>query len=205
MEPGEFLIVVGAFFFAALVKGITGLGFSTTALPFIVYAIGLKEALPLLILPSVVSNLIVMRDAGVLIIYCVIAITQPAFRLPTALARRLEIPVGFTTGLVNGVTGSQVMPVLPYLLSLQLDRNVFIQAINISFTISSGVFAIGLAWVGLFTFDTTQISFVGLVAMLVGLKLGIPIRRRLSQSSFRRAVLGLLMLLGAGLVLRPLL
>ena len=156
MEPGDILVVVGAFFFAALVKGITGLGFSTTALPFIVYAIGLKEALPLLILPSVVSNLIVMRDAGhftatlmqfrlvyaaapvgifiglallmwldpaissailglVLIIYCVITITHPAFRLPTALARRLEIPVGFTTGLVNGVTGSQVMPVLPYL------------------------------------------------------------------------------------------
>ncbi len=64
MEPGDILVVVGAFFFAALVKGITGLGFSTTALPFIVYAIGLKEALPLLILPSVVSNLIVMRDAG---------------------------------------------------------------------------------------------------------------------------------------------
>ena len=197
-------------------------------------------------MPSVVSNLIVMRDAGhfratlmqfrrmyatapvgifiglallmwldpvissamlglVLIIYCVITITQPAFRLPTALGRHLEIPVGFTTGLVNGVTGSQVMPVLPYLLSLQLDRNIFVQAINISFTISSGVFAIGLAWVGLFTFDTAQISFVGLVAMLVGLKLGIPIRRRLPQSSFRRAVLGLLVLLGAGLVLRSLL
>ncbi len=246
MENGDILVVCGAFLFAGLVKGTTGLGFATTALSFLVYAIGLKEALPLLIVPSVVSNLIVMRDAGhfratliqfrlmyaaapvgifiglallmwldpvissamlglVLIIYCVITITQPAFRLPTALARRLEIPVGFTTGLVNGVTGSQVMPVLPYLLSLPLERNVFIQAINISFTISSVVFAIGLAWLGLFTVDTTQISFVGLVAMLVGLKLGIPIRRRLPQSSFRRAVLGLLVLLGAGLVLRSLL
>ncbi len=246
MENGDILVVCGAFLFAGLVKGTTGLGFATTALSFLVYAIGLKEALPLLIVPSVVSNLIVMRDAGhfratliqfrlmyaaapvgifiglallmwpdptissailglVLIIYGVITITQPAFRLPTALARRLEIPVGFTTGLVNGVTGSQVMPVLPYLLSLPLERNVFIQAINISFTISSVVFAIGLAWVGLFTVDTTQISFVGLVAMLVGLKLGIPIRRRLPQSSFRRAVLGLLVLLGAGLVLRSLL
>ena len=246
MENGDILVVCGAFLFAGLVKGSTGLGFATTALSFLVYAIGLKEALPLLIVPSVVSNLIVMRDAGhfratliqfrlmyaaapvgifiglallmwldptissailglVLIIYGVITITQPAFRLPTALARRLEIPVGFTTGLVNGVTGSQVMPVLPYLLSLPLERNVFIQAINISFTISSVVFAIGLAWLGLFTVDTTQISFVGLVAMLVGLKLGIPIRRRLPQSSFRRAVLGLLVLLGAGLVLRSLL
>ena len=246
MENGDILVVCGAFLFAGLVKGTTGLGFATTALSFLVYAIGLKEALPLLIVPSVVSNLIVMRDAGhfratliqfrlmyaaapvgifiglallmwldptissailglVLIIYGVITITQPAFRLPTALARRLEIPVGFTTGLVNGVTGSQVMPVLPYLLSLPLERNVFIQAINISFTISSVVFAIGLAWLGLFTVDTTQISFVGLVAMLVGLKLGIPIRRRLPQSSFRRAVLGLLVLLGAALVLRSLL
>ena len=246
MENGDILVVCGAFLFAGLVKGTTGLGFATTALSFLVYAIGLKEALPLLIVPSVVSNLIVMRDAGhfratliqfrlmyaaapvgifiglallmgldptissailglVLIIYGVITITQPAFRLPTALARRLEIPVGFTTGLVNGVTGSQVMPVLPYLLSLPLERNVFIQAINISFTISSVVFAIGLAWLGLFTVDTTQISFVGLVAMLVGLKLGIPIRRRLPQSSFRRAVLGLLVLLGAGLVIRSLL
>jgi uncharacterized membrane protein YfcA len=246
LENGDILVVCGAFLFAGLVKGTTGLGFATTALSFLVYAIGLKEALPLLIVPSVVSNLIVMRDAGhfratliqfrlmyaaapvgifiglallmwldptissailglVLIIYGVITITQPAFRLPTALARRLEIPVGFTTGLVNGVTGSQVMPVLPYLLSLPLERNVFIQAINISFTISSVVFAIGLAWLGLFTVDTTQISFVGLVAMLVGLKLGIPIRRRLPQSSFRRAVLGLLVLLGAGLVLRSLL
>jgi len=246
LENGDILVVCGAFLFAGLVKGTTGLGFATTALSFLVYAIGLKEALPLLIVPSVVSNLIVMRDAGhfratliqfrlmyaaapvgifiglallmwldptissailglVLIIYGVITITQPAFRLPTALARRLEIPVGFTTGLVNGVTGSQVMPVLPYLLSLPLERNVFIQAINISFTISSVVFAIGLAWLGLFTVDTTQISFVGLVAMLVGLKLGIPIRRRLPQSSFRRAVLGLLVLLGAGLVIRSLL
>ena len=105
-------------------KGITGLGFSTTALPFLVYAIGLKEALPLLIVPSIVSNLVVMRDAGhfqqtliqfrrlyaaapvgifiglavlmwldptissavlglVLIIYCVVSIIQPTFRLPT--------------------------------------------------------------------------------------------------------------------------
>jgi len=35
--------------FAGLVKGTTGLGFATTALSFLVYAIGLKEALPLLI------------------------------------------------------------------------------------------------------------------------------------------------------------
>ena len=80
---------------------------------------------------------------------------------------------------------------------------MFVQAVNICFTVSSIAFAIGLAWVGLFTIDTTQISFIGLVAMLVGLKQGTPIRDKLSHKSFRKAVLGLLLLLGAGLVLRP--
>ena len=64
MEPLQLLIVASAYFFAAFVKGITGLGFSTTALPFLVLALGLKTTLPLLIIPSVVSNLIVMHGAG---------------------------------------------------------------------------------------------------------------------------------------------
>ena len=160
MEHTQLTIVLGAFLFAALVKGVTGLGFSTTALPFLVYALGIKEALPLLIIPSITSNLIVMRDVGkfrptvsrfrwlylavapgvvsglwllnwldpiissavlgiALIVYCVIAWLQPDFRLSRRIAKLLEIPVGFATGLINGVTGSQVMPVLPFLLSLQ--------------------------------------------------------------------------------------
>ena len=60
----ELAIVAAVFFFAAFVKGITGLGFSTTCLPFLVLALGLKATLPLLIIPSLASNAIVMRDAG---------------------------------------------------------------------------------------------------------------------------------------------
>ena len=33
-------------------------------MPFLVYALGIKATLPMLIIPSVASNLIVMRDAG---------------------------------------------------------------------------------------------------------------------------------------------
>ena len=58
------LSIAAVFFFAAFVKGVTGLGFSTTALPFLVLSIGLKETLPLLIIPSILSNLQVMRSAG---------------------------------------------------------------------------------------------------------------------------------------------
>ena len=63
-SPSELMIIAATFFFAAFAKGTTGLGFSTTCLPFLVYAIGLKAALPLLIIPSLASNILVMRDAG---------------------------------------------------------------------------------------------------------------------------------------------
>ena len=56
--------ILATYLFAATAKGITGLGFSTTCLPILALVVGLKDALPLVILPSVWSNLIVMRQAG---------------------------------------------------------------------------------------------------------------------------------------------
>ena len=243
METTQLIIVASAFLFAAFVKGVTGLGFSTTALPFLVYALGIKEALPLLIIPSIASNLIVMRDAGqfrptasrfrwlylavapgvvlglsllnwldpivssavlgiALILYCVIAWLQPDFRIRRKTAKALEIPVGFTTGLINGVTGSQVMPVLPFLLSLQLERNMFIQAINVSFTLSSLVMAIGLWKLGLMTLQSVEVSLLGLIVVLIGVRLGSHVRRWLSPAAFRSVVLIILTVLGVGLIVR---
>ena len=51
------LAVLATYMFAATAKGITGLGFSTTCLPILALIIGLKEALPLVIIPSIWSNL----------------------------------------------------------------------------------------------------------------------------------------------------
>ena len=56
--------ILATYMFAATAKGLTGLGFSTTCLPILALFIGLKDALPLVIVPSVFSNLIVMRQAG---------------------------------------------------------------------------------------------------------------------------------------------
>ncbi len=243
METTDILIVTGAFFFAAFVKGVTGLGFSTTAMPFLVYALGIKVTLPMLIIPSVASNLIVMHDAGhfratlsrfrwlyisappgiilglallnwldprvssaalglVLILYCGVALAQPGLQLPARYARRLEMPVGFTTGLINGFTGSQVLPVLPFLLSMPLSRDQFIQAINISFTLSSLVLALGLTHLGLVTLTSIQGAAIGLLAVMTGIRFGSWIRRWLPADWFRRSVLILLIVMGVGLVAR---
>jgi uncharacterized membrane protein YfcA len=245
-EPAEMAIILGAFFFAAFVKGTTGLGFSTTALPFLVLSLGLKETLPLLIVPSVTSNIIVMRDAGgfrpalrqfwplyvaaipgllvglyllswlnpvasagvlglVLIAYCLFAMAQPEFRLRPRVARMLTVPTGLINGVFNGLTGSQVMPALPYLMSLHLPAERFVQVINILFTGSSVVMALGLAKLGLLTPAVLLISATGLVPVFVGVFLGSKLRRWLAPKMFRIAVLAVLLVLGASMALRSVL
>ena len=238
-------VILVTYLFAATAKGVTGLGFSTTCLPFLALAVGLKEALPLLIIPSIFSNLLVMHGAGrfgetvrrfwpmllatvpglivglwvlalvdgrqaggflgvVLVLWCAFAYAKPELRLPARWARPLGPVSGFLTGAVNGLTGSQVMPSMPYLMALRLERNVFIQAINCSFTLSSVIMAVGLERLGLFTFDQVILSSIGAAVAFSGLKVGEHVRHHLSPDAFRLSVLVMLTAMGISLFVRAL-
>ena len=60
----QITVVSTAFLAAGLVKGVTGLGYTTSALPVITLAVGLHTAMPLVLFPSMASNLTVMVGAG---------------------------------------------------------------------------------------------------------------------------------------------
>ena len=92
----------------------------------------------------------------------------PAFQLPNHLRRRLALPTGFLTGVINGFTGSQVMPLLPYMLSLGLSQARFVQAINCSFTLSSLLMALGLFELELMTLEIVLISMMGIIPVYIG-------------------------------------
>ena len=80
----------------------------------------------------------------VLLVYAIWTLAKGHFALDASMARWLAYPVGFLTGIVNGVTGSQVMPVLPYLLSLNLSKDLFVTTINIFFTVSTLIMLAGI-------------------------------------------------------------
>ncbi len=228
-------------FIAAFLKGITGLGFSTICLGMLANIIPLPVAIPMVIIPSLSSNVIVMVQAGhfrptlfefkwlylatlpglaiglallgslppvqtaaalgaVLIAYAIFALVHSEFRLSERVARYLQVPVGFTTGIVNGATGSQVMPVLPYLLSLSLSPDRLVQAINISFTASSLVMMAGLAHLGLLDTKILLASCLAIIPVYIGIKLGGALRRKLPEKGFRIAVLLLLIVFGLNLI-----
>jgi len=239
----QVLAILATYLFAATAKGVTGLGFSTMCLPFLALVVGLKDALPLIIIPSIASNLVVMYGAGrfaetvgrfwpmllatvpglvlglwalsgvdgqqaggvlgvVLLLWCGFSFAKPDLRVPARRERFLGPLSGFLTGTVNGLTGSQVMPSMPYLMALHLDRNVFVQAINCSFTLSSVIMAIGLERLGLFTAGGAVVSVIGTAFAFLGLSLGERIRNRMSPDVFRIALLVMLAIMGGSLIVR---
>ena len=88
------------------------------------------------------------------------------------------------------------------MLSLRLDAERFVQAVNIGFTLSSLVMVFGLGRMGLLNRSTLLISVAGIIPAILGSWLGGILRRRLPEARFRLLVLSVLMVLGAILVSR---
>ena len=243
MDGLDYLFILIAYVVAASIKGLTGIGFSTSCLPIMALRLDLKVAIPLVIIPSIVSNIAVMIQAGrfreaikrfwplymasvpglllglsllvaiqvavakailglVLIVYALWALFNRPASLSDKWEQRLKAPAGFCTGFVNGLTGSQVMPSLPYLLSLNLHKNDFVQAINISFTLSSLVLLVGMNRLGYLPPNTFLLAVGGLIPVLGTLYVANRLQKWLSGESHRKLVLCFLLLMGVVLLLK---
>ena len=122
-----------------------------------------------------------------------------------AKAERWSSPVvGFLTGLVTGGTGVFVVPAVPYIQALGLSRDDLIQALGLSFTVSTIALAVGLASHGAFDAGHLAMSSLAVLPALLGMWLGQVLRQRISPATFRRWFLAVLILLGLELLMRPL-
>lgn len=133
----------------------------------------------------------------------------------TLLARQLSIGsrmepwlsplVGVITGFVTGCTGVLVIPAVPYLQALQLGKDDLMQALGLSFTVSTIALAVGLGTRGAFQAENLTLSALALVPALAGMWFGQVLRGKISPMLFRRVFLSSLLLLGLEMSLRPLL
>ncbi|MCH7313807.1 sulfite exporter TauE/SafE family protein [Acinetobacter sp. ANC 3882] len=101
--------------------------------------------------------------------------------------RWLSPLVGYIGGAVTVATGVVIIPVVPYLQSLHLKRDELVQALGLTFTVSTICLAVFLHHNPMqgITLDY-RLSVVALVAALVGMWLGKKIRYQLNEQRFRR-------------------
>ncbi|MBS0549352.1 MAG: sulfite exporter TauE/SafE family protein [Proteobacteria bacterium] len=112
--------------------------------------------------------------------------------------------VGLTTGLVTGATGVLVIPAVPYLQALELERDDLIQALGLSFTVSTVALALGLLRVDAWHTGSIWLSLLALVPALIGMQAGQMLRQRIAAAAFRRVFFVGLLLLGIYLVVERL-
>jgi len=139
-----------------------------------------------------------------LVVYAAYTLFARQLSVPKRLESRLSPAVGAVTGVVTGGTGVFVIPAVPYLQALGLEKDELVQALGLSFTVSTVSLGAGLALRGAFQLDSLALSALAVVPALAGMWAGQVLRGRISAPSFRRGFLICLMLLGLEMALRPL-
>jgi uncharacterized protein len=226
---------------AGFVKGATGLGYSTRALPFLVTALGLKSAIVIVPIPAMAANIGLLFGAGhiqetfqrfwkfyaasvpgiffgtmllgmvdqrpatqvlgaITIFYVFYAVARPSFYLPELPATRLQIPAGLLNGFLTGLTGSQILPLLPYMMSLKLDPSRFVQGVNIAVITASAILVLALMTSGLMTWQLLGLSILGIAPAALGTYIGNHLRQRIPTPRFRMVVLATLFVIGVSFV-----
>lgn len=102
----------------------------------------------------------------------------------------------------QGATGVFVIPAGPYFEALGLEKERLIQALGLSFSVSTLALAAGLAGRGAFQLTAAGASLLCTVPALAGVVVGQWIRDKLNAETFRRLFFLGLLLLGADLVAR---
>lgn len=148
------------------------------------------------ILTGTSSSLASGTLGAALAVYGVVALAAPRFTVPPRAERWLAPWIGLLTGLLTGATGVFAIPAVPYLGSLGLDKNELIQAMGLSFTVSTLALAAGLAWTGHFKLEAAGYSVLAVAPALAGMFLGQWARNRLDPVAFRRWFLVSLIALG---------
>lgn len=136
-----------------------------------------------------------------LVVYAVVGLAGVRLSVASGRERWLGPLVGAMTGLVTGATGVFVIPAVPYLQAIGLEKDELIQALGLSFTVSTVALALGLLRVDAWQAGSVWASLLAMVPALVGMQAGTWLRQRIAAATFRRVFFAGLLLLGATLAL----
>jgi uncharacterized membrane protein YfcA len=145
-----------------------------------------------------------MALGAMLIVYALFALVAPRLRVPPHAEWWLAPLAGAITGLLSVLTGVFVIPLVPYLNALGLQREELIQALGLSLLTSALALAVALARAGALPVSLLAASLIAFAPAGLGLMLGQWLRQRTQPAVFARVFAVGLLLIGLHLALRNL-
>ena len=129
----------------------------------------------------------VVRGLGAaLLLYALSGLLLPTLQVNPRHEPWLGPVCGVVTGVITSATGVFVIPAVPYLQALGLNRDELVQALGLSFTVSTLALAGGLFWRGALGAAELNASLLALIPALLGMWLGQWLRQRISAGLFKR-------------------
>lgn len=137
-----------------------------------------------------------------LMAYAALGLAVKRFSLPPRFEGFLSPIVGVMTGMLTAVTGVFVIPAVPFLQALDLTKEELVQALGLSFTVSTVALAGALVYLGTFHLSVAGASALALLPAMAGMFFGQRLRSQVRPDTFRRCFLIGMLLLGAHLAIR---
>ena len=140
---------------------------------------------------------------GVLVGYGLWGLWRPVLPDLSGRGRWVGAAAGAATGLVTAMTAVFVLPWVPYLQSLRLDKDAMVQALGLSFTVATLALAVRLqASVEWSSMSAAVAACGALAGAFAGLKVGEVLRGRLAGPAFQKALFLVFIALGAANLMR---
>lgn len=136
-----------------------------------------------------------------LLLYALVGLFLPVLHVPASAERWAGPVCGLITGIITSATGVFVIPAVPYLQALSLNKNQLVQALGLSFSVSTLALAAGLYWRGALGGGELNASVLALLPAMLGMWLGQCLRQRISAALFKRVFFVGMAALGAHLLI----
>jgi uncharacterized protein len=131
-----------------------------------------------------------------LVIYAAIGLRNFIFTVARRDEKWIGGIVGLITGAISAATGVQVIPSMPFMQAIGLEKDKLVQALGVYFTVATVALAFNLTSEGLLNAATALPGAVAMSASFAGMLIGQVLRSRIQPETFRRWFLIAMILLG---------
>jgi uncharacterized membrane protein YfcA len=131
-----------------------------------------------------------------LVIYAIIGLNKFHFRVARRNEKWVGGLVGVVTGVISASTGVQVVPSMPFMQAIGMEKDELVQALGVFFTVATIALGFNLTSAGLLNAATALPGAVAMACAFAGMFIGQSVRSRMPAESFRRWFLIAMIFLG---------
>jgi hypothetical protein len=131
-----------------------------------------------------------------LVIYAIVGLSTFSLKVARRNEKWIGGIVGVTTGMISAATGVQVIPSMPFMQAIGMEKDELVQALGVFFTVATLALAFNLTSAGLLSAATALPGAIAMAAAFAGMFVGQSVRSRMQPEAFRRWFLIAMIFLG---------